>query len=150
MINYNKILNQNMINVFKDILNKIKSDGLQNNNHLYVTFFTNHKKNKIANWLKEKYPDEMTIIIQYEYFNINIFKDYFLITLSFNDIKTDLKIFYETIISFADPSANFGLKLKNEKPVKEKVETVTGKKVKKSGKILSFSSYKKTNLNKND
>ena len=43
MIDYQKILNQNMISVLKDILKKISKEGLSNNNHLYVTFATNHK-----------------------------------------------------------------------------------------------------------
>ena len=53
MIQYQKILDKNMLNVFKDILTYIRDNGLSNNNHLYVTFFTNNKKVELPNWLKK-------------------------------------------------------------------------------------------------
>ena len=109
MIQYQKILDKNMLNVFKDILINIRDNGLSNNNHLYITFFTNRKNVELPNWLKQKYPEEMTIVIQYEYYNLKVNKNNFSISLSFNGIKTNLTIDYKSIISFADPSVNFGL-----------------------------------------
>ena len=109
MIEYQKILDKNMLNVFKDILKNINDKGLSSNNHLYITFLTNHKNVELPNWIKQKYPEEMTVVIQYEYYDIQLNKNDFSITLSFNDIKTRLKISYNSILSFADPSANFGL-----------------------------------------
>ena len=117
MINYKNILSKNMLNVFIDILKYIKKNGLSDGNHIYITFLTNHKRTIIPNWLKEKYTDEMTIIIQYEYYNLNLNKDSFEVTLSFNNVKADLNISYESILSFADPSSNFGLKLKENKSI---------------------------------
>ena len=97
MIDYQKILKENMINVFKNILIDIKKNGLSNNNHLYITFLTNHTNVELPNWLKQKYPQEMTIIIQHEYYDLEINKNNFAITLSFGDIKTNLKINYRFI-----------------------------------------------------
>ena len=142
MIEYQKILDKNMINVFVDILKNIKDNGLSNNNHLYITFLTNHKEVELPNWLKRKYPKEMTIIIQYEYYDLKINKDNFSISLSFDDIKTKLKIDYNAIISFADPSANFGLILKTNR-----VQTKVNKKVEKNksnkDNVINFSNFKK-------
>ena len=142
MIEYEKILNKNMLNVFKDILKNIKANGLSNNNHLYITFLTNHKNVELPNWLKQKYPQEMTIIIQYEYYDLEINKNNFSITLSFGDIKTNLKINYNAIVSFADPSSNFGLilqKSKIQKKVNKKLENNKSKK----DNVINFSNYKK-------
>ena len=142
MIEYQKILDKNMLNVFKDILKNIKDNGLSNNNHLYITFLTNNKNVELPNWLKQKYPQEMTIIIQYEYYDLEINENNFSITLSFDDIKTNLKINYKAIVSFADPSANFGLilqKNKIQKKVNEKLEDNRSKK----DNIINFSNYKK-------
>ncbi len=61
-----------MINVLKDILKNIRENGLANNNHLYITVLTNNKNVELPNWLKQKYPQEMTIIIQYEYYDLEI------------------------------------------------------------------------------
>ena len=143
MLEYQKILNQNMLNVLKDILVKIKDEELENSNQLYITFETDHEGVKIPNWLKDKYQNEMTIVIQYEYYDIKINKKYFLITLSFNDIKTQLKIDYNSIISFADPSANFGLILKKNIINKKNKKIIKRKNTKEKNNIINFSSYKK-------
>ena len=106
-----------MINVLKDVLTNIKNNGLQENHHLYITFKTNDKKVIIPQWLLDKFPIEMTIVIQHEYWNYNVTNDHFKITLSFNDIKTDLIVPFSSVISFADPYANFGLKLIQNKVI---------------------------------
>ena len=142
MIEYQKILDKNMLNVFKDILKNIKENGLSNNNHLYVTFLTNDKNVELPNWLKQNYPQEMTIIIQYEYYDLEINKTNFSITLSFGDIKTYLKINYSAIISFADPSANFGLILQKNKIQKRVNKKLENNKSKKDN-VINFSNYKK-------
>tara|TARA_B100001057_G_C22174304_1_gene690638 strand:- start:7 stop:438 length:432 start_codon:yes stop_codon:yes gene_type:complete len=142
MIEYQKILEKNMLSVFKDILINIRNNGLSNNNHLYITFLTSHKKVELPNWLKQKYPDEMTIVIQYEYYDLKINKNNFSISLSFNDIKATLKIDYNCIISFADPSANFGLILQKNKTQKKLNKNLESKKPKEDN-VINFSNYKK-------
>ncbi len=139
MINYQKLLNQSMIGVLKDVLNNIKNNGLSNGNHLYITFLTNHKNVKIPLWLKNKYNKEMTIIIQYEFYNLYIEKKFFKIDLSFNDINATLQIGFDSVISFADPSANFGLILKT----KELKDNVKKQKDSKKNNIINFSEFKK-------
>ena len=140
MIEYQNILNKNMLNVFKDILKNIRDNGLSNNNQLYITFLTNHKNVELPHWLKQKYPQEMTIIIQYEYYDLEINKNDFAITLSFGDIKTKLKINYNTIVSFADPSANFGLILQKSK-IQKKVNKKLEKNKSKRDNVINFSNY---------
>ncbi len=139
MLNYQKILKDNMVNVLKDILANIKKNSLSDFNQLYITFLTNHKNVKIPNWLLDKYPDEITIIIQYEYYDLKINKESFNVTLSFNDVKANLKIGYESVISFADPSANFGLKLISEESNKK----VKNKIIKNKDNVINFSNFKK-------
>ncbi len=141
MIDYQKILSQNMIGVLIDVLEEIKEHGI-NQNQLYITFLTKHESVKIPNWLIKKYPKEMTIVIQFEYYNLKINKKNFSITLSFNDIKTELKIGYSSIISFADPSVNFGLILQNRK-IEKKLNKNLDKDKSKEDNIINFSKYKK-------
>ena len=142
MIEYQKILDKNMLNVFKDILKNIKDNGLSNNNHLYITFLTNHKNVELPNWLKQKYPQEMTIVVQYEYYDLKINNNNFSISLSFNDIKTNLIIDYSAIISFADPSANFGLILQKNRIQKKDNKKIEKKKSNKNN-VINFSNFKK-------
>jgi len=146
-INYLKILRKNMINFLKDVLTNIKNNGLQEGHHLYITFKTNDKKVIIPQWLLEKFPSEMTIVIQYEYWNYNVTNDHFKITLSFNDIKTDLIVPFSSVISFADPYANFGLKLIQDKVIKHKNTNKTKQKLKnteysKKGNIIELNKFR--------
>ncbi len=142
MIEYQKILNKNMKNVLKDILKNIRDNGLINNNHLYITFYTNYKNNDLPDWIKKKYPEEMTIVIQYEYYDLVLNNNDFSITLSFSNIRSNLKINYDSIISFADPSANFGLILQKNKIQKNMNKKLDNKKQKKDN-VINFSNFKK-------
>ena len=144
-IDYQKILKNNMINVFRDVLLDIEKNGLQKGHHLYITIDTLCKKVEIPNWLKEQYPNEITIVIQYEYWNFKVNKNSFKITLSFNDIKADLDIPYLSIKSFADPYANFGLKLisENKEVLNQNKKIVKKKNNKNSSNIIDFKKFKK-------
>ena len=144
MIQYQKILDKNMLNVFKDILVNIRDNGLTNNNHLYITFLTNHKNVELPIWLKEKYPKKMTIVIQYEYYNLSVNKNDFNIGLSFNNKKSNLLIPFNSVISFADPSNNFGLNYKfNKLNTKKEKNIKNNKKNKNSSNVIDFTNYKK-------
>ena len=147
MINYQKILNKNLLKVFIDILTQIEKKGLEGNNHLYITFATNHPKNSISDFLIQKYPKEMTIVIQNEYYHLFVNKNDFNIGLSFNNKKSDLKISFDSILSFADPSANFGLNFQFNKLNKDQVKKQEKKKKniakKISSNVINFSKYKK-------
>ncbi len=143
MINYQSILNKNLLKAFIEILKEIEKNGLKGNNHLYIVFATDNSKNKIPIWLIKKYPKEMTIVIQYEYYNLKVNKNNFNIGLSFDNKKLNLKISFDSIISFADPSANFGLNfqlnnLNKEKKIKRKIIQKA-----RSSNVINFSKYKK-------
>ena len=146
-INYQQILKKNMINVLKDVLKVIEKDNLKEGHHLYITFNTENKKVILPKWLKKKNPKEMTIVLQYEYSNLKILEEKFEILLSFNDIKVNLSIPFISIISFADPFANFGLKIINENNL-----TTLGKRKERKNKInkkkdnvIDFTKFKKSN-----
>ena len=141
MIKYQEILNKNLKKTFIDILKYIEKNGLEGENHLYITFATNHSLVSIPNWLLKKYPNEMTIVIQYEYFNFTVNKNNFKIGLSFNDVKANLIIGYDAIVSFADPYANFGLRLE-QKTTNEFKNKINSKK-QNSNNVIDFTNYKK-------
>tara|TARA_B100000902_G_C26624657_1_gene581463 strand:+ start:17 stop:463 length:447 start_codon:yes stop_codon:yes gene_type:complete len=147
MIEYQDILNKNLLKVFIDVLKNIEANGLDGKNHLYITFKADNSKNIIPDWLLTKYPDEMTIVIQHEYYHLSVYKNFFNIGLSFNNKKTNLKISFDSIISFADPSSNFGLNFQfnnSNKKVKKKKKKVVKKKNKDyNSNVIEFSSFKK-------
>ena len=146
-INYQEILKKNMTNVFKDVLLNIEGSGLKEGHHLYITFDTNKYKVEIPEWLKVKFPTEMTIVIQNEYWDFKVKKNSFNIVLSFDDIKTNLEIPYDSVISFADPYANFGLRLIQENIDNEKIKSKKKfhkkKNISNKGNVINFTNYKK-------
>ena len=147
-INYPQILKKNMINVLKDVLQEIEKNDQKTHHHLYITFKTNNKNVILPKWLKKKYSNEMTIIIQHEYWNLKIYEEKFKILLSFSDVKVNLSIPFNAIISFADPYANFGLKLSSEKNSikKEKNKDYPRNKIlNKKNNVIDFTKYKKSN-----
>ena len=77
------------------------------------------------------------ILIQYEYYDLIVKENYFNIGLSFNNIKTKLKISFNSIVSFADPTENFGLKLKNTKTKRKNI------KIKNKNNVVNLEEYKK-------
>ena len=148
MIDYQKILNQNLLNVFIDILKNIEKNGLNGSNHLYITFKANNSNCIVPDWLLMKYPNEMTIVIQHEYYHLSVHKSFFNIGLSFNNKKANLKIAFNSIISFADPSSNFGLKYQlndSIKKIKKKKKTVAKKNINQDNvsNVIKFSKFKK-------
>jgi len=152
MIDYQKILNKNLLNVFIDILKEIEKNGLGGNNHLYISFKTTNPNNIVPDWLLQKYPNEMTIVIQHEYYHLSVNINDFNIGLSFNNKKSDLKISFDSITSFADPSDNFGLNYqfnKSGEDIKKEIEKKKNKNLKNNkinhdiSNVIDFSNFKK-------
>jgi len=147
-INYPKILKKNMTNVLKDVLHEIESNEIKEGHCLYITFNTNKNNVILPKWLNKKHPKEMTIVIQHEYWNLKVLEKKFEILLSFNNVKVNLTVPFESIISFADPYANFGLRINSEennlKRKKDKIN-VNKKIIKKKNNVIDFTKFKKLN-----
>ncbi len=113
-IDYGKMMHHAMRGLMADLLRKIAKDGLPGEHHFFICFDTNHAGVDIADWLKERYPDEMTIVIQHWFDNLTVLDDRFSITLNFNDAPEPLVIPYDAIKTFVDPSVEFGLRFEED------------------------------------
>ena len=152
MIEYQKILNKNLLNVFIDILKEIEKKGVNEKNQLYITFATDNPKTSIPNWLFQKYPKEMTIVIQHEFYYLSVNKKNFNIGVSFNNKKCDLTISFNAIISFVDPPSEFGLNYqfnKSNEDIKKEIAKKKNKDLKNNEKdhdvsnVINFNNFKK-------
>lgn len=110
LIGYDEIIENSMRLVIHETLKKVEKSGLPGKHYFVLTFLTNFPGASISKTLKEKYPEEMTIVIQYQYKSLVVEHDAFKISLSFNGKYEKLVVPYRSIVSFADPSMNFGLK----------------------------------------
>jgi hypothetical protein len=95
----------------RDLLQEIATVGeLPGDHHFFITFDTNHAGVDIAPWLRERYPDEMTVVMQHWFDNLTVLDDRFSITLNFGDQPEPLVIPFLAIKTFVDPSVEFGLR----------------------------------------
>ena len=134
LINYNLHTINAMRNVVKEVLKNVSDNVLPKNHHFYITFNTNFEKVKIPSILKKKYSDEMTIVIENSFWDLNVKDNYFSIILSFNNIKSKLIIPYKSLLVFSDPYANFHLRF----PKLEYNKTVNNKTNKNKENIINI------------
>ena len=108
-IDYKALIENAMLGMVRDILKKISQSGLPDNHHFLITFFSKSKGVIIPHWMKEKYPDKMTIIIRNWFENLNVTEKKFDISLNFNNTVEHLTIPFSSLELFADPSVDFAI-----------------------------------------
>ncbi|SDF44017.1 MULTISPECIES: SspB family protein [Thalassobaculum] len=109
LFRYDLMVETALRGVVRDALRRAAERGLPGNHHFYITFKTSAPGVHIPAYLVERYPDEMTIVLQFQFWDLEILEDQFSVTLSFNDIREPLTIPFEALTGFADPSVQFGL-----------------------------------------
>lgn len=118
-LRYDKMVESALRGVVRDALTQAAERGLPGNHHFYLTFRTGHPGVAIPDYLVAQYPDEMTIVLQYQFFGLEVEADIFSVTLSFNNALERLVIPFAAITTFADPAVNFALQFQ---PLTEAVE----------------------------
>ena len=98
-----------MRDVVRQAMARAATDGLTGNHHFFITFRTDFPGVEISQTLSTRYPKEMTIVLQHQYWELEVGTDEFGVTLSFDDVPEPLRVPFAAITAFADPSVNFGL-----------------------------------------
>lgn len=109
-IDYGNLMHSAMRGLIRTVLQEVADHGLPGNHHFFITFDTNHPDAQLADWLRDRYPGEMTVVMQHWYDNLEVGEDGFGITLNFGDAPEPLYIPYDAIETFVDPSVEFGLR----------------------------------------
>jgi hypothetical protein len=91
-----------------------KRDSLPGDHHFYITFRTRTPGVQMADYLKDKFPEEMTIVVQHQYWDFQVLEDHFEIILKFSGVPQHLRIPFAALSRFFDPSVNFGLQFDAE------------------------------------
>lgn len=112
-IDYGNLMHQAMRGLIKSVLQDVAENGLPGAHHFFITFDTGHPDVELADWLSDRYPGEMTVVMQHWYDNLDVGPDGFSISLNFGDAPEPLYIPYEAIKTFVDPSVEFGLRFEN-------------------------------------
>ncbi|WP_309086039.1 SspB family protein [Chelativorans sp.] len=106
-IRYDILVQEALRGVVRKVLQEVAQAGLPGNHHFFITFLTNAPGVRISSRLRERYPEQMTIVIQYQYWDLKVTEKGFEVVLSFSDIPEKLEIPFSAIRGFYDPSANF-------------------------------------------
>ncbi len=109
-IDYGNLMHNAMRSLIKTVLIDVKEHGLPGEHHFFITFDTTHPGVQIADWLRERYPQEMTVVVQHWFDGLEVDDEGFSITLNFGDAPEPLRIPFDALRTFVDPSVEFGLR----------------------------------------
>jgi hypothetical protein len=103
-----------MRGLIRKVLLDVADRGLPGNHHFFITFDTAHPDAELADWLSDRYPGEMTVVMQHWYDKLEVTEDGFSVTLNFGDAPEPLYVPYDAIRTFVDPSVEFGLRFEQQ------------------------------------
>lgn len=112
-IGYGQLIDDAMHIIVQKALKLAEDGGLRGNHHFFVSFITEYPGVQISEKLREKYPDEMTIVLQYQYEDLKVTEEGFSVTLSFDNVKEHIYVPFAALSAFADPSVKFGLQFRH-------------------------------------
>ena len=133
LIRYDLLVQDALRGVVRQVLGEVARNGLQGEHHFFITFKTKTPGLRLSNRMRERYPDEMTIILQHQFWGLTVQDTGFEVGLSFHNTPERLFVPYSAITMFQDPSVNFGLKFDWRdtpavaEPVAETPKTSVGK-----------------------
>ena len=151
-IDYGNLMHRAMRGLIQNVLIDVAENGLPGDHHFFITFDTMHPDVEIADWLSDRYPEEMTIVMQHWFENLDVTDEGFSVTLNFGDAPEALYVPYEAIRTFVDPSVEFGLRFETQDddddddpaptPVEEDDEEETTDKA-RDAEIVSLDKFRK-------
>lgn len=106
-IRYDILTQDALRGVMKKVLAEVARTGLPGNHHFFITFLTNAPGVRVSSRLKERYPEQMTIVLQFQYWDMKVTDSGFEVGLSFSDVPEKLEVPFSAVRGFYDPSVNF-------------------------------------------
>ncbi|MFB9150226.1 SspB family protein [Roseovarius ramblicola] len=113
-IDYGTLMHRAMRGLIQEVLTDVATNGLPGAHHFFITFDTTHPGAELADWLRERYPSEMTVVMQHWFDALEVGDDGFGVTLNFGEAPERLYVPYEAIRTFVDPSVEFGLRFETQ------------------------------------
>jgi hypothetical protein len=111
-LDYERMVDDALRSVMVRSLRHVAVHGLTGDHHFYITFRTDHPDAVVGDELKSRYPEEITIVMQHQFWDLNVGEEGFSVALSFNQSPQTLHVPYAAVSAFVDPSVKFGLQFK--------------------------------------
>lgn len=109
-IDYGQLMQKALLRMIAGVLTRVARDGLPGEHYFFITFDTGHPGVDMAASLRERFPGQMTIVLQEFFENLAVMNDRFTVTLNFGGVLEPIVIPFDAIKTFADPSVEFGLR----------------------------------------
>ncbi|MFZ5836532.1 MAG: SspB family protein [Pseudomonadota bacterium] len=110
ILDYQALVQEALRGVVRAVLLRVEKDGrLPGAHHFYITFDTMHPGVKVSDAIRQRYPQEMTIVLQHQFWDLHTGQEDFQVTLSFNNVAEKLSVPFVAVKNFFDPSTRFGL-----------------------------------------
>lgn len=120
---YDALVDDALRSVVRRVLTRVAEKGLPGSHHFYISFRSTDPGVELPEYLRAKYPEEMTIVLQHQYWDLVIGEESFEVTVSFNKQQEHIKVPFAALSAFVDPSVRFGLQFdRKEKAVGDKPE----------------------------
>jgi len=113
LIRYDLLAQEALRGVVRSVLADVARNGLPGEHHFFIAFDTTAPGVRISNRLRESYPEEMTVVLQHQFWDLEVTETGFSVSLSFNGIPERLVVPYSSIKGFLDPSVQFGLQFES-------------------------------------
>lgn len=110
---YDRLVEGALRGVVIEALRQASKSGLPGDHHFYVSFRTDHPGTALSDAIRSRYPEEMTIVLEHQFWDLVVGDKDFSVKLSFNGVQEHIGVPYEAITAFADPSVQFGLKFQS-------------------------------------
>lgn len=110
LIRYDLLVQEALRGVVRKVLTDAARDGLVGEHHFYVSFRTEAPGVRMSQALREKYPQDMTIVLQHQFWDLGVTEHAFEVGLSFSGVPERLLVPFDALTGFFDPSVQFGLK----------------------------------------
>lgn len=126
LIRYDVLAQEALRGVVKKVLQEVARTGLPGDHHFYITFDTQYAGVRLSSRMREKYPEEMTIVVQHQFWDLETTDHGFSIGLSFDNVPEALSIPFAAIRGFFDPSVQFGLQFEAVEEQTEEADSDAG------------------------
>jgi hypothetical protein len=149
-LDYAAFVDDAMRGVVREILRQVERSGLPGPHHFFISLSTEHPGVMMSDTLRSRYPQEITIVLQHQFWDLHVEENSFRIALSFNNIPEKLVIPFAALTGFADPSTKFGLQFHNQQPAQPvaapaalPVAQPASDDFKESAKVIALDAFRK-------
>ena len=157
-IDYQSLIDEAMLGIVRKILLNVQDEGLLDDQCFYISFRTDYPGVILSKRVRQSYSQEIIIVLQYQFKNLQVFKDKFSVNIAFNSMPETIEIPFASLTGFVDPSVKFNLQFrKNKENVDPKIQSIdtskdffvlktksaSKKAEKKAGEVIAINTFRK-------